>query len=424
MTNITPKDTQIELLQKEGLDFAGQFVKNTSYEDVQSGEWFLQLLKKVLETNKSNARAAYFQQKYAGLPADDIADTLISITAQYAAIGGAIAGVTTTAGIAGIVTSGGMSAALWISSLGIESVYVSWLQMRLILDLTTIYDLQIDPDDPEDILMIFGYAIGTAPSEFLGKGIEIAAGSATKYAVKKYISGGTLKSVQEFARRIGFKVLQRSIVKFAVPVFSAIAGGSYNYVTTYSVGRIAKENFRHRGEASEELRRLVSKKHIYDITFPATLVYMAESDGNFNQDERNLYKSILGRMSLDSFDLQALEKLVQNENDLLELIGKLDYEASSTLFHLLKLMAVYDGHFDDREGAFLVQVAGQLNIPIDLESVRQEAEKYRVVVKQHSWDELTGFLSQFFHVAKKPLEESESVNDQSSLGADDSTSRT
>jgi len=37
-------------------------------------------------------------------------------------------------------------------------LFLSQIQMRHVLDLSVIYDLQLDPEDPEDVLMIFGYA--------------------------------------------------------------------------------------------------------------------------------------------------------------------------------------------------------------------------------------------------------------------------
>ena len=103
------------------------------------------------------------------------------------------------------LSSAGMTAALFIGSIGAEMLYLARIQMRLVLDLSVIYDLQFDPEDPEDILMIFGYALGVTPTEMLGKGIQVAAGAATKGAVKKYISKGTLQNYPRFCTPTGFQ---------------------------------------------------------------------------------------------------------------------------------------------------------------------------------------------------------------------------
>jgi hypothetical protein len=56
--------------------------------------------------------------------------------------------------------------------------------MRLVLDLSVVYDLQLDLEDPEDVLMVFGYALGIAPTEVLGRAATKAAGGGTRTLVK------------------------------------------------------------------------------------------------------------------------------------------------------------------------------------------------------------------------------------------------
>jgi hypothetical protein len=104
--------------------------------------------------------------------------------------------------------------------------------MKLVLDLATIYELELDPDDPEDVLMIFGYALGVAPVNLVGKAIYKPTQALTVGAIRKYISKGTLKAIQDIGRKLGIKILQRTIIKYAVPAASIAVGSSYNYVTT------------------------------------------------------------------------------------------------------------------------------------------------------------------------------------------------
>src|SRR3990172_4177507 len=97
-------------------------------------------------------------------------------------------------------------------------VYLSYVQMRLVLDLATVYGQQLDSDDPEDVLMVFGYALGAAPAEAIGKVTQQAAGAGTKTVIRKYLSKGTLRTIQKIGDSFGRKILQRSVIKFAVPV--------------------------------------------------------------------------------------------------------------------------------------------------------------------------------------------------------------
>ena len=91
------EDEAIEAEVSSGLDEAQQFAKSLDFNEAKSGEWFIRLLQKVAFTYDRNVRAQYFQQKYPGLPPDEIADILTSVTVRYAAIAGAVAGATATA---------------------------------------------------------------------------------------------------------------------------------------------------------------------------------------------------------------------------------------------------------------------------------------------------------------------------------------
>ena len=91
-----PEEQEIKAGVSEGLDEAKQFAKTLDVDEVKSGEWFIELLRKVICAYDRNARAEYFRQKYPGLPPDEIADILTSATARYATVAGGIAGAAAT----------------------------------------------------------------------------------------------------------------------------------------------------------------------------------------------------------------------------------------------------------------------------------------------------------------------------------------
>jgi RNA polymerase subunit RPABC4/transcription elongation factor Spt4/tellurite resistance protein len=383
-------NTNREALQAEspesdvtsGLEEATAFAKTLNIDDVKSGQWFLALLQRVVQSYDRNARAEYFQQKYPGLEPDEIADILTSVTVRYATIAGGVTGAAATANMIAALSSMGMTAALMVTAIGAEMFYLARIQMRLVLDLSVVYDLQLDPDDPEDILMVFGYAMGVAPTEMLGTALVKAAAGGTKYAVKKYISKGTLKAIQDVARRLGFKILQRTILKYTVPVAATAIGSSYNYVTTKSVGRIAKIHLKKRGKVTDELRVLVSRQNTYDIAFPAAVMYMAQVDGQYSTKEKEFYRALLSRMSFDEHTEAEFRKLVDTEDNLLEALAAIeDAEIRESLVEALILMAVYDGELGEEESRFLVTTAQHLNVPLDLDDVERRSLDYRTVVE-------------------------------------------
>jgi len=385
------QDEVIEAEVSSELEEAKDFAKTLDIDDVKSGQWFITLLQKVVQSYDRNARAEYFQQKYPGLPPDETADILTSVTVRYATIAGAITGAAATANQIAALGSAGMTIAVMVGAIGAEMVYLAHIQMRLVLDLSVLYDLQLDADDPEDILMVFGYALGVAPVEMMGKGLQVAARGGTQYAVKKYISKGTLKAIQGFGKRIGIRILQKSVLKYAIPIASAGVGSAYNYATTKSVGGIAKNHLKNRGKVTEELRQLVSRQNTYDIAFPAAAMYMAQIDGEFSNKERVFYKAILSRMSFEEHTQAEFKKLMANEGNIIEAISQIeDDEIKYSLVEVLVLMAVYDGELVKEERDFLIGTAAHLNVPLNIDEVELQAGDYKAIVEKNIFQKAAG----------------------------------
>lgn len=362
-----------------------EIAKNFSPDEVKNGNWFLRLLNMVVGSSK-NLRADYFFQKYPGISRDEIADKLISSTVRYAVVAGGISGVATSANQFTILASAGASLPLFISAIGTEILYLAWIQMRLIFELAALYDLQLDTEDPEDVLLVFGYALGVAPTDAFGKFLQTSANVMAKDVFKAYFSKGTLQTIQRYGRRIGVKILQRSILKYGVPVVSVAVGSSYNYVTTNSIGTFAKIHFKNRGQVTEELRQLVSRQITYELAFPAAVMYMAKADGKISSDEMAFYKGMLSRMSFEEHSQQEAQKLInaKEETILSAIAGIEDAETRQSLFDTLTLIAIADGELAEKEKMFLSNVAEQFNILFDLEEIKRKAEDFNTK-KSKSW---------------------------------------
>jgi uncharacterized protein (DUF697 family) len=347
----------------------------------------------VVKAYDRNARATYFQKKYPGLSADEIADVLTSVTVRYATIAGVVAGVTASANEIAALGSGGLTAALFVGSIGAEMLYLSNIQMRLVLDMSVVYDLHLDPEDPEDILMVFGYALGVAPAEIIGKGVQVAARAGTTSAIKAVVSKGTLEALKKFGQKLGFKILQRTIIKYAVPGVSAAIGSGYNYVTTKSVGKIAKLHFKNRGKVTDELRAVISRQNTYDLAIPAAAKFMAQVDGNVSPKEKELYRAMLSRMSFEEHMPADFDRLISDKQSILDAISQIeDVELRRTIIEMLTLMAIYDGILANEEREFLTSAAERLGVSLDIEQVVKQAKEYQVIVEKNILEKTAGVM--------------------------------
>ena len=222
----------------------------------KSGEWFNNLIQKALLSYWSKADSRYFRDKYPNLNEDQLAKKIIALTAKNAAaIGGATGVAMSTNEVVALLTGaeGGIglpaNIAIAAASIGGEIISVTHCQLKMIADLGKLYQVPLDAEDPEDIWIIFAYAMGGSVAELAGAFGMRVGGNLTKTTIKKVISKEVLKQIQKIGRIIGVKILQKSIIKYAVPIMSIAIGSSWNYVSTKSVGKIAQRHFIGRRDA-------------------------------------------------------------------------------------------------------------------------------------------------------------------------------
>jgi uncharacterized protein (DUF697 family) len=220
---------------------------------LKQGEWLFSLIQKSLNSYYQKANADYFRGKYPGLSDQAIIRKLISVAARNAALVGAVTGaIVSTDEIVGIVTLGeagvGIPAniAIAAAAIGGEILLLTRIQLQLVVNIAKVLGCPLDPDDPEDVLIIFAYAFGGGVAEAAGKmGMKVG-GKTTEKMIRKYVSKAFLEALKELGRRVGIKILQRTIIKYAVPLASVAIGTVWNYTTTKSVGKLASRHFRDR----------------------------------------------------------------------------------------------------------------------------------------------------------------------------------
>lgn len=377
------------------LSEAKAFAASLKSNDITSGDWFLKLFTHTLGIYKRNVRAEYFQQKYPGLPEDDLAEILISVSAKYAALIGGVTGTTSTLALTATIISGPLGIAGAAASMAADLVGLGLIQIRLVLDLAVIYKADIDFEDPEDVLMIFNYAMGITSVEVAAKGVATVTTAITGGLIRKYIAKGTLKGVKKIAANIGLKLTQRALIKNATVVASGVVCAAYNFMTTRTIAKVAQAHFKNRLGIAGELKNILSETNSFQIAFPAALLLMANADGEFSEDEKEVYKRIVSKITIEQHDPVQLDRLATNEQAVLDALSLVndDVEKKSIL-ESLSLMAISDGELSENEKVFLEKIASTMKIPIDLSELEARAGKY---VKAPQ----TGIIANISAVAEK-----------------------
>ena len=249
---------KLEDAKKEAKELGG-------WQAFKSGEWLYLLIKKSFHNYWEKGNAEYFKEKYKTDDEEFLSKKLISITARNASILGGIVGATISIDeISAVIeffsapVTGGASTiplpaeiAIAIAALTGEAVLLVRMQLQLVANIGKIYKIDLDPDDPEDILTILAFAVGGSVAEEAGKfGMKVG-GKLAANAAKGFFKKETLAALKKIGAKLGIKILQRSIIKYVVPLVSIGVGMTWNYLSTKSIGKIAKKHFLARRKNNE-----------------------------------------------------------------------------------------------------------------------------------------------------------------------------
>jgi uncharacterized protein (DUF697 family) len=237
---------------KQQLKEAAIEIKNLGgFSGFKSGEWLLELTDKTFRHYSTRAAAEKFALHFSGRTRAEIAERLIDAASRKAALAGAVTGAAVSADeLVALFTAGEgvvglpVNVAVAATAICAEVFFTARIQLQLVARLAALYDASLDPDDPEDIFAIMGFAFGGGAAELLSK--EAAkTGAQLSHAVlaKFYAKKESFEVLKKFAKKLGYKLLRRSVVNGVVPGVSMFMGAMWNRRTTKTVGRNALKYF-------------------------------------------------------------------------------------------------------------------------------------------------------------------------------------
>ena len=276
-------------------DQLNDFVKTLTTAEIKNGEWFAKLLTMAVAKYTKKVNWQYFQDKYPGVPRDVIVDQRIKLAARYASIeGGLSASAYTTAVAATIGSLSGASPVTIPAALVtamVDLTYITQLQLRLAYDISFLYGVQIDMDDPEDLWKLIKVAFTIRSGEFVREGALKAAPAFVRPALRMYYSGPVLAAAKGLPF-VGKYLLQRTVIKIAIPLVGIPLAVVVNHWTTKVAGRHARAVFRNEARVVETAERLVEQsKHPQLMLWVAWLV--VQSDKKTSDDEALMMRHLI-----------------------------------------------------------------------------------------------------------------------------------
>ncbi|KQQ09751.1 TerB family tellurite resistance protein [Rathayibacter sp. Leaf296] len=340
------------------------FVSSLSADDVKSGNWFEKLIAQSLKTYTEKVDAEYFQRKYRGVPADGIVDQLIRTAANYAAIEGGISASAYTVTVAATIGSLGGASPLTVPAAAAtflaDVAYLTRLQLHLAYDVSVLYGVRLDPTDPEDLWKLIRVAFTIKGGEVVREGVLKAAPAMIRPFVKRFYSGSTLAAAKGLPV-VGKHLLQRNVIKMAIPAVGVPLAIGLNRWTTVMAGRHAQAVFRNEArviEIATGLSRRTRRPHL--LLWTAWLVIKA--DKKMSGDEILLMRHLvtLVRGAHEVID-EGLDRIVDiDPEDVWERMAAEEGDLSDVL-DAARRVADVDGVASAAEEAVIAEIARRVD---------------------------------------------------------------
>ncbi|APT85588.1 hypothetical protein CAQU_11660 [Corynebacterium aquilae DSM 44791] len=251
-----------------------EFVSTSSMADFKSGDWFKKLLTQSVANYTKQVDAEFFRKKYPNLPTDEIVNTRIALASRYAAIEGGLTSSAYTGAIATTIQSAGSASPVAVpaaaSAFLIDMVFLTQIQMRLAYDISVLYGKPLDINDSEDSWKLIRIAFGVKGAEVGGNVAMKGVPAVVQHAIRAIFSGARLKAAQALPV-IGKKLLQRNLVKMAIPGVGVPVAIALNGWMTRAVGYHAKTVIRDEVRVAELADRIMKRSTEYEAVLWSVL---------------------------------------------------------------------------------------------------------------------------------------------------------
>lgn len=238
------------------------FIKGLSPDDIKSGGWFTKLAATSLHSYTTKVDWQYFQDKYAGVPADAIVDQRIKMASRYAALeGGLSASAYTATVVATLGSLGGASPATVpaaIATVMVDVAFITQLQLRLAYDVAVLYRVPLDLSDPDDMWKLIRVAFTIKSGEMVREGVNKAVPAMMRPLIKRFYSGGVINAAKSLPV-VGKFLLQRNIIKIGIPLVGVPLAVGLNRYTTLVAGKHAQAVFRNEARVIEIAKGLSAR---------------------------------------------------------------------------------------------------------------------------------------------------------------------
>ncbi len=370
------EDVARDAVQKDLTDLKGE-AGNYSPKDIKDGSWFVRFLAYALENYAETVDAEYFQRKYPGLPVDAVVDRQIALAKKYSAIEGALSAGAYSAAVAATIGTGGGASPVALPAAGVSFVadmfYTTRLQLRLAYDMSVLYGCPADLQDAEDVADLIKVAFGIKAGEAFRSAISRLSPEATRQGVRAMVQGSTLAWLRALPV-VGKYLLQRNVIKFAIPVVAVPINAMFNSYSTGSIADAARRTYRDKAAIREFAGKVHQDVGDAGLLILKALLLVIQADGEVSAEESWVLKDLTelyleqddGEEIVETFsDIVAL-----NTDEVLEAVGDSQRELKAVVYRAACHVAAVDHKIHRKELAILKRLADACGQTYDARAIK------------------------------------------------------
>ena len=360
------------------LDKLKDLAQRISRDEIRQGEWFARLLKFSLDQYVNEVDAAYFTRLYPGLSPDDLVRARIEMAARNASVGGALTAGAYAGALAATVGSRGAASPVMLPAAGatfaLDLLYMANLQLRLAYDIAVISGVPLDLEDPEDLWKLIRVAFVVQNRATRWETLGRKAPVAVRPILQKIFTGDPAAAARNLPA-MGRFLLQRNVVKFAIPGVGMPLAIAVNYSSASAAGNQAATVFGREARIMETARRITGRS-VASSELLWVLWLIVKADGVVHENERLLLKhvsALVGDLDSELSALAGLDRTI--DFDLKSTVSIPDFVSQDTeaLYQAGVAAAAVDGNIDPNELSRLKKLADHCSVPFDPNAVRKLA---------------------------------------------------
>jgi hypothetical protein len=334
-------------------------------EEGRRGGWYTKLVVRYLKRNVADRAAREARGVVTSTESPHVrARNAIRAASIKSAIAGALCGAVSTAatvftaeteGLGGIVA--GPVAAL---AIGGEMILRTICHVGLTCELAEIFDVEIDPDDDDDLWRLYALAFNTHGHD--GESDDPG---------KDLVSEVTHLEGEAVGEKLGAQVLGESVVRNIIPVLGIVTSAWTNYRMTRRLGDTVRRYMRYQHAlGAESAHAAAICRHELDLVLEG-IWFIFSADGKLTPEEAAFLAHMLKK--LDPLRRKAvLARFVEDELDwTLRIHTEVPEHLRDTFLHTLEVAAAVDKEVSLPERKILSRAAHALGREFKRENVEK-----------------------------------------------------